>query len=209
MNEHRLYTSSDMVRLQCDACSGCGECCRGMGDTIHLDPYDVWQLCAHLHKSFQELNGHEIGLHAEDGIILPHLASNESDACVFLSESGTCSIHAFRPGYCRLFPLGREYDDTGMHYFVTEPGCPMPGKAKVKIGRWLDIPDLPVYEQYVTSWHGFVKDVKYAVSEHQDEEYAAKISLFLLQVFFAAPYDPSQDFFSVFALRLKHARSAL
>ena len=209
MNEHRCFSSVDMVRLQCGACSGCGECCRGMGDTIHLDPYDIWQLGTHLHKTFEELNGHEIMLHAEDGIILPHLASDETGACVFLSENGTCSIHSFRPGLCRLFPLGREYDDAGMHYFMTEPGCPMPGKSKVKISRWLDIQDLPSYERYMTSWHAFVKKAKSAVAAQQDEEYAARISMFLLQVFFAAPYDPAQDFYSVFALRLKHASAAL
>ena len=32
-----LLTSHDMARLYfCEACSGCGDCCCGMGDTIHL-----------------------------------------------------------------------------------------------------------------------------------------------------------------------------
>ena len=29
----------------------------------------------------------------------------------FLDENGRCSIYAFRPGFCRLFPLGRYYVD--------------------------------------------------------------------------------------------------
>ena len=53
----RRYGPQDMVRISSSACAGCGACCRGMGDTIVLDPYDVWQLTAGLGKSFEELLG--------------------------------------------------------------------------------------------------------------------------------------------------------
>ena len=34
----RLYSASDMAKIYCEKCNGCGECCHGMTDTIHLDP---------------------------------------------------------------------------------------------------------------------------------------------------------------------------
>ena len=31
--------------------------------------------------------------------------AEDSESCTFLDENGRCSIHPFRPGICRLFPL--------------------------------------------------------------------------------------------------------
>ena len=41
----KLMTARDMAKLPCISCEGCGDCCRGMGDTVHLDPYDIAMLC--------------------------------------------------------------------------------------------------------------------------------------------------------------------
>ena len=72
----RQYGPQDMVRISSSACAGCGACCRGMGDTIVLDPYDVWQVTAGLGKSFEELMGVSIDLHVEEGVILPPRAGD-------------------------------------------------------------------------------------------------------------------------------------
>lgn len=89
----RRYGPQDMVRISSSACAGCGACCRGMGDTIVLDPYDVWQLTAGLGKSFEELLGAGIDLHVEEGVILPHLMMrSDTQSCAFLGSDGRCSI---------------------------------------------------------------------------------------------------------------------
>ena len=45
-----------------------------MTDTIHLDPWDIYQLSSGLGKSFEELRAAGIlALHEEEGMILPHL----------------------------------------------------------------------------------------------------------------------------------------
>ena len=36
-SQNRRYTSSDMAKIYCEKCNGCGDCCHGMTDTIHLD----------------------------------------------------------------------------------------------------------------------------------------------------------------------------
>ena len=46
ISDGNLYTANDMVKADCQDCKGCSACCRGMGDSIVLDPYDVWQMSA-------------------------------------------------------------------------------------------------------------------------------------------------------------------
>ena len=91
---------------------GCCDCCCQMGDTIILDPLDVWQLVQGRGKSFEQLLDESLDLHVQDGVILPNLKmAGEKEQCVYLNEKGRCSIHPFRPGICRLFPLGRFYEN--------------------------------------------------------------------------------------------------
>ena len=55
ISDGNLYTANDMVKADCQDCKGCSACCRGMGDSIVLDPYDVWQMSAGLGETFEEL----------------------------------------------------------------------------------------------------------------------------------------------------------
>lgn len=58
-----------------------------------------------------ETSEKELELNVVDGIILPNLRMNGTrEVCSFLNEEGRCSIHPYRPGICRLFPLGRYYE---------------------------------------------------------------------------------------------------
>ena len=111
ISDGRTYGLNDMVKADTGNCAGCFKCCTGMGTSIVLDPYDVCQIKAALNKSFQELldQGY-IELNMVDGLILPNLKMNSKNRCSFLSDEGRCTIHQYRPGMCRIFPLGRVYD---------------------------------------------------------------------------------------------------
>ena len=108
ISDGKLYGTNDMVKVGCHDCQGCSSCCQGMGDSIWLDPYDIFQLTRNLNKTFQELLAKEVELHVEDGLVLPNIKmqGEEHSSCSFLDKDGRCSIHSFRPGLCRLFPLG-------------------------------------------------------------------------------------------------------
>ena len=176
--DQKFYDVSDMAKICSPACNGCGKCCHAMTDTIHLDPYDINALENGLHQSFPELlNRGSIAFHEEDGLILPHLRMEDTregegrGRCTFLSEDGRCSIHEFRPGYCRLFPLGRNYE-TSTHtfqYFVVGGGCDMPGRYKVRINKWLGIPNLPRYESFVSEWHYYIRDIKEKIAGYSQD----------------------------------------
>ena len=109
ISDGRLYQANDMVRADCQDCKDCFKCCCGCGDTIQLDPMDVSRISKGTGMSFEQLSGqNKIALTVVDGIVLPSMKmQEETDSCGFLNEQGRCSIHAYRPGICRLFPLGR------------------------------------------------------------------------------------------------------
>ena len=112
ISDGRLYDANDMVKADCQDCKGCHDCCTGMGDSVLLDPYDVCRLSRGLRKIPEELIGSVLELGISDGNVLPHLAMcGTEEKCVFLNKEGRCSIHEIRPGFCRLFPLGRYYTE--------------------------------------------------------------------------------------------------
>ncbi len=176
ISDGKLYGNNDMAKVSCHDCAGCSSCCEDMGQSIWLDPYDVYQLTKNLGKTMEELLTREVELHVEDGLILPNLKmiGDGIPHCSFLNEDGRCSIHSFRPGYCRLFPLGRNYEEGKLSYFVLKDGCSAPNKSKVKISKWLGVPNLKSYERFLVEWHNFTKHLRVFYVEHMEEEAVIK-----------------------------------
>ena len=77
ISDGKLYGSGDMVKVGCDDCRGCSACCRGMGSSIVLDPYDVFRLETGLGLSFEGLLAEAVELNLVDGMILPNLRCPE------------------------------------------------------------------------------------------------------------------------------------
>ena len=153
VSDGNLYVSSDLVKIGTGDCSGCSLCCHVTADTILLDPYDIYNLQKATGRVFTELYGSILAFGQGDGLILPHLKVNDESGCPLLDEKGRCSIHDFRPGFCRLFPLGRIYENGGFKYYIQVKECPYPNKSKVKIKNWLGIERLKDYETYILDWH--------------------------------------------------------
>ena len=132
ISDGRLYSSGDMVKVECHDCEGCSDCCQGMGDSIILDPMDIWRLHRGIKKDFSVLMGENyISLGVVDRMILPNLKMDvQKDACPFLNDEGRCSIHSCRPGLCRLFPLGRYYEENGFKYFIQIHECSRKDRGK-------------------------------------------------------------------------------
>lgn len=206
ISDGNLYTSNDMVRADCGGCHGCSECCRGMGDTILLDPYDIDQIHHGTGLTHEELCLQISALSVVDGLILPHLKMTpDRDCCPFLSEEGRCRIHTFRPGFCRLFPLGRLYENNSFSYFLQTKECKNMHRSKIKIKKWLGIPDLPRYEKYICNWHYLLMDLQNHIAHASDESYQKQIAMYVLQTFFLTPY-PENSFYETFHLRLQDCK---
>lgn len=203
-----LYGNNDMAKLGCGECAGCSFCCRGMGQSIILDPYDIYQLQTATGMHFAQLMQESIELHVDEGLILPSMKmQGETESCVFLSAEGRCGIHAYRPGLCRLFPLGRHYDERGLHYFLLEDACRVQNRTKVKIRKWLGINALPQYERFLVAWHDLRKCIQEEIAGKQSDVYTQKINVSMLEVFYQKPYDTEEDFYTQFEKRREKFQS--
>lgn len=205
ISDGKLYTSNDMVKTDCHDCIGCSDCCRGMGSSILLDPMDIWRLTANLRTDFNSLLDKYVELGIVDGLILPNLKlAGDGESCSFLNEEGRCSIHDFRPGICRLFPLGRIYDEKGFKYFLQVHECPKTDKTKIKVKKWLGITDIKAYEKYITDWHQFINQCEEALKE-LDEEQTKVFTLYILKAFYQTTY-LTEEFYKEFYQRLEKAK---
>lgn len=210
ISDGKLYGANDMVKADCNDCQGCSACCHGMGSSIVLDPLDIHRLMTHLHVDFETLLQGRIELNAVDGIILPNLRmAGEQEACSFLDEKERCGIHPFRPGICRLFPLGRFYEDRNFRYFLQVHECKKENRTKVKVRKWIDTPDLRQNEQFVADWHYFLKDLQERIASGQNEGLAKQTSMYVLKTFYMAPFDRERDFYDQFERRLSVAKELL
>lgn len=207
ISDGKLYTAKDLVKADCLGCQGCSKCCRGMGESIVLDPCDIYRLSGGLGKELPILMEEgSVALNVVDGIVLPYLTmSGQEEACAFLDGNGRCSIHEYRPGICRLFPLGRYYEEDDFRYFLQTKECGH-ARAKVQVGKWLDTPRLSEYEDFVREWHGILKQARELLAENTEEEFGKNLNLFLLRTFFMEPWG-AEDFYVLFRMRVERYRS--
>ena len=206
ISDGRLYGLNDMAKLGCNDCAVCSSCCRGMGNTIVLDPYDVWRLTGGLGVSLQQLLAEHLELNVVDGIILPNLKlAGDSEQCTFLNDAGRCSIHLYRPGICRLFPLGRYYEEDGFRYILQIHECEKTNRSKMKIRKWMDTPNMEQYDAYIADWHAFLSKLRTKL-EDASSDLAKSVSMYILQQFYLLPYDSSRDFYSQYEARMAAAK---
>ena len=201
ISDGRLYGENDMVKADCHGCKGCSKCCHDMGESIVLDPYDIYRLQTGEGLGFQELLATgKIELNVVDGVILPNLKM--ADACAFLDSQGRCSIHKSRPGICRLFPLGRYYENGDFKYFLQTGECADNNRSKVKVSKWMDTPNLRAYHDFLCTWHYFLNDVEAKVGDLEDMEAGKQLNMLVLQTFFVMPYNVQEDFYGQFYERM-------
>lgn len=210
ISDGKLYDLNDMVKADCHDCEGCCDCCTGMGESVILDPLDVHRLSVNLKKTPEGLMEKELELDAADGNILPHLRmTGREERCIFLNEKGRCSIHDFRPGICRLFPLGRFYENGSFRYFLQVHECKKQNRSKIKVKKWIDTPDVKRHEQFVSDWHYFLKDVQEVLYNAQDTELIKNLNLYVVNRFYIKPYEEERDFYEQFYERLEEGKQLL
>ena len=145
-----------------------------------------------------------------DGNILPHLRmTGVKEQCIFLNSEGRCHIHSIRPGFCRLFPLGRFYENGSFKYILQIHECPKTNRSKIKVKKWVDTPDQKNYEKFVNDWHYFLLDVQEVLYNAENPDLIRTLNLFVVNRFYLKPYDQNQDFYIQFYERLKEGKELL
>lgn len=204
ISDGKLYDLNDMVKADCKDCEGCSACCKGMGNSIVLDPLDVFRLTKGLNCTFEALIQNQAELNVVDGIVLPSIRMGEAgEACGFLDPQGRCSIHSFRPGICRLFPLGRIYTEEGIRYFLQIYECAKKNRTKVKVRSFMDNPDGKRYDKFIADWHDLLKKAENEMEKQNDPNFTRELSMNVLKMFYLTPYEKEQDFYDQFGKRLE------
>ena len=62
--------------------------------------------------------------------MLPNIKmTQDTNCCSFLSKDNRCTIHQVRPSVCRLFPLGRYWEDEEHFKYIVEKACKHPNDS--------------------------------------------------------------------------------
>ncbi|MGN0438027.1 MAG: YkgJ family cysteine cluster protein [Lachnospiraceae bacterium] len=203
ISDGKRYKLNDMVKADCGNCEGCFSCCKGMGNSIVLDPYDVYRLTTGLNVKFEELLIDKLDLNVVEGIILPNLKMNPvNNTCQFLNEHGRCSIHDYRPGMCRIFPLGRVYENGSFDYILQVHECKKTNRSKIKVKKWIDTPNLDKNQAFISRWHYFLKDISNNLPSMKEDD-VKTINMLILNVFFVTLYEGNRDFYEQFEERMR------
>ncbi len=203
----KLYAPSDLAALGSHDCRGCSACCYDM-EGLFLDPMDIYMLSKASNRTFQSMLDEEIELDRHYGLILPKMKMDAArKSCHFLDANGRCSIHALRPGICRIFPLGRNYENGELSYFLLHDECKIPNRYKIKISKWIGIEDYKKYHSFLLAWHSFVKETGELLTQLTPES-ARQVLLYVLKLFFESPYR-MVDFYTEFEVRLAKAENAI
>ncbi len=224
ISDGRLYTENDMVKADTGNCEGCKSvCCHGMDNTIIVEPFDIHRMTIELNTTFDELLKGKLVINQVDGILLPNLAmESKTNSCSFLDKNMRCEIHKARPALCRLFPLGRYWEDETHFKYILQVGqCKKSNLTKIKVKKWLDTDNLTEYNSYVVLWHQYLKKIQDAVAGirqsaalgQTEKDLAATqiktICLYTLKTFYNTPYDGEGTFYQQFEARIKSAYEAL
>ena len=200
ISDGNRYKAQDFAPTGTNGCKGCTECCRVTEDTIFLDPFDIYNLEKATGKTFEEMLETIITLRVSEGLIVPVLMKRAEGPCVFLNAEGRCGIHDHRPGFCRMFPLGRIWNEDGtFDYFLQIHECPRLGGEKVLISDWLGIEHIEAYEGFIRAWKEVSESIKLLIGSNDKALKSANMRL--LNEYFIKPYDTKKDFYSQFYSR--------
>lgn len=210
ISDGRFYDLNDMVKADTRGCVGCSACCYDVGDTIVLNPFDMYEMTRFLSLPYPMLVGNKIDLHTEGKINLPHIKMvGPRQGCGFLDDNERCVIHKHRPSICRLFPLGRYYDQDTFKYIYKTGDCIMPDPSKIKVKKWINIDNYDQNKAFILDWYRFLKALKWRVKFIHDDKELADVNAYIIHHFFDIQWEEGQDFYQEIHDRLITAKDKL
>ena len=208
ISDGKLYDIEDMVKADTCGCNGCSDCCKDVGDLVVLTPFDIYEMTTYLNTDFDKLLGDKILLRENNKITLPYLKmQDENKNCSFLDKNGRCTIHSKRPNICRLFPLGRVYQDNDFKYFLQVDNCPEEELKDVKVADWINIENYNENKKFILEWYKFIKALTFRLKFVRDEKEIAHINEILLDNFYRVKID--NDFYKSFEELLPKVKNKL
>ena len=149
----------DPVELACGV-DGCPSNCCTHGPHIILNPYEISLICRESGMSYEDL----LDVVETDRVNgFPLVMLPREPRCHFWTGRG-CSIYAARPLACRLFPLGRVFDDGRSHIVLPDRNlcaglAPAPRRT---LADYLGEQDTDKHIRMADAWIDFVEDMERA-----------------------------------------------
>ncbi|MBC6002671.1 YkgJ family cysteine cluster protein [Paeniclostridium sp. NSJ-45] len=198
ISDGKLYDIEDIVKADTCGCDGCNDCCLDVGDLVVLTPFDVYEIVNYLGVKFDDLLGDKIELIQNNKISLPYLKMQDNNKCSFLNENGRCIIHSKRPNICRMFPLGRVYQDNDFKYFLQIGNCPKEDLKDVKVSDWIGIENYHENKRFILEWYKLTKALAFRLKFVRDEKEIEEINQILLDSCYRINIEEEENFYSVF-----------
>lgn len=211
ISDGKLYDIDELVRADTAGCGSCSACCHGVGELVKLNPFDVFNIRKATGLTFDALISDVLALKPNGKLLQPHLGMHdESEACRFLSAEGRCTIHEHRPSICRLFPLGRVYDDQrDFKYILLKGACVKPKLDKIRVSKWININDYEVNKAFLLEWHRLNKALAFRMKFVREQSEIDAINELLFDVFYRIEAADTPSFYTLFHERLPEAKNKL
>ena len=123
-------------------CSGCGDCCRNVRDSIMIESLDIYRLARYFGMEMSEviLQYMDTAFLAWGFPVFMLKTKPYMDSCVFLKGSH-CKVQEAKPRTCRLYPLGIGPDDekpgTWLNLIVSKKQHHFTGRRR-SAGDWIN-----------------------------------------------------------------------
>lgn len=209
ISDGKLYDIDDFVKADTCGCNGCNDCCIDVGELVVLTPYDIYKITSFLNISFDELLGTNIELRQNNKIVLPYLKMQDNKKCSFLNKEGRCKIHSNRPNICRLFPLGRVYQDDDFKYFLQIGNCPQNNLKDVKVRDWVGIDNYEDNKMFILDWYKLIKALTFRLKFVRDEKEIEEINRILLDSCYSIGINEGENFYLAFNRILPYIKNKL
>lgn len=210
ISDGKLYDIEDYVNADTCGCNGCYTCCHRVGDLVELTPFDAYEIVTHLNIPFDKLLGNKLALQKNNKIKLPYLKMvGDTEQCSFLSEVGRCTIHGHRPNICRLFPLGRVYENDDFKYFLQLNTCVMSELQPIKVSEWIGIKNYGENKNFILAWYKLLKALNFRLKFVYDDKELQAINAYVLDTFYRIKIEEEEDFYTAFFRILPEAKRHL
>jgi Fe-S-cluster containining protein len=153
----RVLRDTDLLQLTCGAAGCSSTCCKATAPIV-LNPYEIARICKATGRSYEDLLD---VLDTDRAKGFPLVMLPRDPACHFWTETG-CTIYGARPLACRLFPLGRVFEDGRSQIVLPEMNhCTglVPAPART-VSAYLQEQDTALFIEMADRWIEFVSDIE-------------------------------------------------
>lgn len=87
--------------------------------------------------------------------------------------------------------------------------CEKKDRLKVKVKKWIDIPDPARHDKFISDWHAYLKKQEEILENDSSDESRKAVSMGILNTFYVRNYDRTRDFYEQFYERLEETEAVL